>query len=414
MKLALVASLALALPALAQTKAADAGALKFGVSFEDDVDGKLFEEWKKRLQTASELMFGLTEGQMWLAEIQLEDKTARGRIYVPAGNVIRPVLSDVNAMGLAMMGGTPVWKIKMVGHPDGHPGMLWSLGTVVVHELGHALWGQLDERDSTQKGWECPDCIMGSDPTKLCGKDTHQGTAPTKCCKELISAKYPGIVFPNPKWKAGTKAPAVKFTVTDRGPKDPSPEFAPFTKDEEKVVKEMEARGRALNISVVFQGDATRERLDAWRARMAEFDLILRLHTKEQFFIARVTVEDRKKAGKIMIEAGCEGDDVFALKSNPETMLRKEGDGWLTVGGTPAWNFARYVLPDWLGISGACDTEACYFNSRVWGEKSGREVCEKCGDALAAKWKGAGVVAPGKLSEAKAMPMTRYEVKDNK
>ena len=424
--LAVAALLAAAAAARAQTTAAapEATAWKLSVSFEDDVDGKIFDEWKGRMQTASQLLFELTEGQFWFAEVSMEDKTSRGRIFVPAGHLDRDVLKDVDAMGLAMMGGTSLWKIKMVAHPDGHPGRTWTVGTVVVHELGHAVFGQLDERDSTQKGWECPDCIMGSDPRKLCGKETHKGTAPTKSCKELIAEKVPGVKFPNPKWKSGGKAPKVKFAVTDRGPKDPSPEFAPFTPEEAKVVKEMAAHGRALSIKVAFQGDVDAARLGDWKNKVAELDALLRLHTKEQFFIAEAVVEDRCEAGDITIEKGCEGDDATVLKSNPDTMFVRNEKGWLTVGTIPAWNFARYLLPAWLKIEeSSADCVECFFNSRVWDGRTKPEVCDgkthkgggkSCGELLAEEWKDAGIVPPETVKAPKPMPATRYRIVDNK
>jgi len=311
-----------------------------------------------------------------------------------------------------------------VGDPDGHAGRTWTLGTVVVHELGHAVFDQLDERDSTEKGWECPDCIMGSDPTKLCGKSTHKGSAPTKSCKELIAERFPGTVFPNPKWKAGAKAPKMKATVTDRGPKDVPPELAPFTAEEQKVVKEMEAKGRALTIKVAFQGDVGADELNDWKNKVRELDELIRLHTAGQFFIANATIEDECQEGNLIIEKGCEGADSTTLKSNPDTMFQKTDKGWLTVSSVPAYNFARYLLPDWLGIAESSpDCVECFFNTRIWDGRTKPEICNdrthkgggaSCAELLAEKWSASGVVAPDQVKDPKPMPETRFKVVDAK
>jgi hypothetical protein len=349
---------------------------RISIGFEDDVDRKTLNAWGERMEEASRLLYELTEGQFRIAECSVEDKTSRGRIVIPKGLLGADLVPGTEAMAQTHLGGTSMWRIHSVGVPDGRKGVLWGLGTVIAHELGHAVFGLPDERDTKDRhGIDCSRCIMGSDPQKLCGPTEHSGGIEHDC-KTVIAGLYPGVVtFPNPKFKKGARPPKVKISIKDRSKKEDPPELTPFAKEEARRVQLWAAKGRAWDVRVSFQGNASAAHFQRWIGYMIQMDRMLRRLTGGRYFMALCTLEDKAPDGWIVIEEGAE--ELSLLKSKADAMWGPQGDGWLTAGVIPPEGLARYALAQRLNLVEADPScEGCVFNLRVWGEGVRYEVCD--------------------------------------
>ncbi|MHC5079737.1 MAG: hypothetical protein ACYTHN_12005 [Planctomycetota bacterium] len=415
------------LPAQAQTSKASPPKLtetqwKIAVAFEDDVDKKTIERWKQRMQSASHLLYKLTEGQIFIAECTVEDKTSVGDFVILKGLVGKSVIPDRNAMASTHLMGSPYWLVHSADKIDGLPGRLWTLGTVVVHELGHGVFGLPDERDTDRlKGIQCPNCIMGIDPTKLCGPKNHKGKL-EKSCKEVIADLYGGKVkFPNPGFNPKKRPPDIRFKVTDRGKRDPCPELEPLKGKDLKKVQAMRAKGRAFDITVAFEGDVGEKLFRRWMQYVMVLDRILRGLTRNQFMIATCTLEDRKDAGTIVIEKGAEDQSV--LKSNPQSMWTRTGKGWITAGLIPAQGLGRYLLAEWLKVQERNPRCPCYLNLGNWERPIACVVCSKgshegdgqsCEEKLVQTWQAKGVVPFSRIKKPMGLPRIRFTLKNNK
>ncbi|MBI3726492.1 hypothetical protein HY251_21420 [bacterium] len=385
--------------------------LKLSVGFEEDVDRALLDEWGERVEKASALLYEITEGQLWISECTIEDKTILGRVTIPTGKTKAAVVG-ASAMAETRRPGTPVWRIHSIGSPDGQKGMVWTSGTVLAHELGHALFGFPDERDTSEtKGIDCKNCIMGSDPTKLCGPGDHEGSLKPSC-RETIQKLHPAAKFPNPKFQRGSSPPKTKIKITDRGEKDPSPELVPLSEKEAKLLKDLEARGRALSIKAGFQGKPTVAQRKRLMSGVVDLDSLLRGLTNDQVFIARCSVEDRAQECLFLVEAGAEETSVLASNKDAMWTQAPGGGSWITAGDIDHVSLGRYLLRDVLKVTEsepAC--EACVFNTKVWGPgKTKLALCDvrshkegrSCLDQLLEKWRDAGVVP---LEQAKPVPL---------
>ncbi len=178
-------------------------AWKITIAIEDNADKKFLDEWQERMQLISDYYFGLTEGQFFIAECEIEDSTSEGRIIVEKGKLDWFGLGNKQGQGVlayCMGGGMPGWSV----HSPGKAGI-----SVIAHEMGHGAFGLPDEYYQNP---QC-DCMMRAapNPQKLCMKDNHiaggrnvgpPGSEGKDCWQIVLNRKeWKGTVSqPNPNW----------------------------------------------------------------------------------------------------------------------------------------------------------------------------------------------------------------------
>lgn len=169
-------------------------ALKIRVAIEDQASPAFMQEWKTKLESLSNFIFIVTEGQFFVEEWTLEDNTSNGKIIIEKGKMDWLGMNSARAQGVLAYtkgSGTPGWEVHC-------PGKTWE--AVLCHEMFHGVFGLMDEYYQNP---QCP-CIMRSapNPQKVCNPQTHLGGGRQKdACWNTIKARYKDVVSPNPKWR---------------------------------------------------------------------------------------------------------------------------------------------------------------------------------------------------------------------
>lgn len=182
----------------------DAGlAFSFTVAIEDDAPPEFYEELKWRLRRMNWFFWRVTEGQMFLDELVLEDQTSNGRFVIERGKLELTLLSGGGAF--CVNAGEPDWSVVSAGR---------VYTRVLSHEMLHGVFGLPDERHGCA-------CIMQgglygirSDQLAMCDDEGHRsaGSTPVSCWS-LAQARYPSLERSDPvAWGA---PPEPKFVVND-------------------------------------------------------------------------------------------------------------------------------------------------------------------------------------------------------
>jgi tetratricopeptide (TPR) repeat protein len=164
------------------------------IAIEDNVDAAFLDEWKTKMESLSNFIFEVTEGQFFISEVKIEDDTSNGRIIIEKGKKDWYGMNSKQPAGIlayCKMSGTPQWEVHA-------PGKAWE--SVLCHEMFHGIFGLLDEYYQNP---QCP-CIMRAapNPQKICNPQTHLGGGRQKePCWDTIKRRYADVVSPNPKWK---------------------------------------------------------------------------------------------------------------------------------------------------------------------------------------------------------------------
>ncbi len=174
-------------------------AVDLHVGFPSDESEEALREFADTVEQTSELLWKLTDRQMYVATVTVSDKLKGGNVQ------IRPKAEI-----------TKVW-------PDGKEHVGWcSKGSDIVTErdvqsytLAHSvlhLVGYLDDEYATGGNEVCESCIMGGTGSELCSADTHRADGQQNC-KARLAARFP-VKFPNPD--ATGDLPETVVTIKDR------------------------------------------------------------------------------------------------------------------------------------------------------------------------------------------------------
>jgi hypothetical protein len=192
-----------------RTLNADKRALSLNITIEDDADAEFFYEYQWRLHRLNWFIWQITEGQMYIKGIHIQDKTqgtsdsSTHRIVIPKGQLTVPVMEGGGA--LCKNSGRPDWQVISGGR---------CYVRILAHEICHGLFGVPDERHGCYclmqgglYGIKTKDLVLCDDRTHR-----HASNTPTSCWN-IIMKRYPGMKHPNTA-KPGS-APKTKITVTD-------------------------------------------------------------------------------------------------------------------------------------------------------------------------------------------------------
>jgi len=160
----------------------------FTVAIQDDADAAFFEHLSWRFKRMSWFLWELTEGQVFLDEVTLEDQRPDGRFVIEAGKLETTLLQGGGAF--CMNAGQEDWKVISAGR---------VYNRILVHEFLHGIFGLPDERHGCE-------CIMQgglygirTDQLALCDVDSHAANTVTPtACWTLVQKRYPAMKHPNP------------------------------------------------------------------------------------------------------------------------------------------------------------------------------------------------------------------------
>ncbi len=178
-------------------------AWSFTVAVQDDAPAEFFEDLQWRFRRMNWSLWRMTEGQMFLDELVLEDQLSDGRFVIEAGKLEATLLSGGGAF--CANAGQPDWKVVSAGR---------VYTRVLVHEMLHGVFGLPDERHGCA-------CIMQgglygirSDQLPMCDDPTHHRAPDNEVsCWTIAQTRYPGLKHPSPEpWGA---PPEPRFTVHD-------------------------------------------------------------------------------------------------------------------------------------------------------------------------------------------------------
>jgi hypothetical protein len=164
------------------------------VAVQEPASKDFLEGWKKRIEGLSAYIFTITEGQFFIAEVEIEDNVQEGTIIVEKGKMDWRGLDNkqgVGTLGYCRSGGG--------GYEVHVPGI--AAVSVLAHEVFHGAFGLPDEYLSQPM---C-DCVMKSapNPQKICDKQGHLATAAQGDCWTRVTNRFKTAAHPNPKWQAG-------------------------------------------------------------------------------------------------------------------------------------------------------------------------------------------------------------------
>ncbi len=177
------------------------GGYSFTIAIEDDADTAFFDEFSWRIKRLNWFIWDLTEGQVYLKNIRVADKTSKGRFVIEKGKLHLTLLDGGGA--ICYNSGRPNWVVESGGR---------CYVRIFCHEFFHGIFGLPDERHGCA-------CLMqgglyGIKTTQIsmCDVDTHidDFVTPTPCWT-LIKDRFPKMVHPNPA--SYGKAPEVNITV---------------------------------------------------------------------------------------------------------------------------------------------------------------------------------------------------------
>ncbi|NOX98998.1 MAG: hypothetical protein GXP30_04570 [Verrucomicrobia bacterium] len=187
----------------------DNRALSLNITIEDDADADFLSEYQWRLRRLNWFIWQITEGQIYIKDIHIQDKTQGSpdssihRIVIPKGQLNIPVMKGGGA--LCKNSGRPNWQVISGGR---------CYVRILAHEICHGLFGVPDERHGCY-------CLMQgglygikTQDLVLCDDHSHRPAPSTPdSCWAIILKRYPGIKHPNTE-KFG-RVPETKFTVLD-------------------------------------------------------------------------------------------------------------------------------------------------------------------------------------------------------
>jgi hypothetical protein len=176
----------------------------FRIAIQDDAPKAFFDDLGWRVRRMNWFFWRVTEGQVFLDEIEIIDKEEDGRFVIAAGKLDATLLTGGGAF--CANPGTPDWKVISAGG---------VYVRILAHEMLHGIFGLPDERHGCA-------CIMQgglygirSDQLSMCDSDTHRHDdyTPTACW-DLARERFPDMAHPN---SADFGAPPdVKLKIVDR------------------------------------------------------------------------------------------------------------------------------------------------------------------------------------------------------
>ncbi|MBI2920726.1 MAG: hypothetical protein HYY18_06530 [Planctomycetes bacterium] len=169
-------------------------------AYRGDADAAFLESWGERTKEASQFMWELTEGQMYVAQITITDNGGPADFTIVNKDLTKAKPGEYYAITLSD-------TIEA-------PGKI--LAYTFFHELIHFKYRRPEHCDN------CHHCIMSSDPTasRLCDDGDHKGP-PGKSCWGAIREfhkKDMALLPLTRKAKLGP-VPETKVIVKDRQPK---------------------------------------------------------------------------------------------------------------------------------------------------------------------------------------------------
>jgi hypothetical protein len=169
-------------------------------TYKDDTDVEFLTSWGERTKEASQFMWELTEGQMYVEEITITDNGGPADFTIVNKDSMKAKPGEYYAITLAD-------TIEA-------PGKI--LPYTFFHELIHLKYGRNDHCEN------CRHCIMSSDPSasQLCDDADHKAPPKQSCWGEIREhhKKEMALVPLTRKAKIG-KVPETKVIVKDRKPK---------------------------------------------------------------------------------------------------------------------------------------------------------------------------------------------------
>ncbi|MBI5361323.1 MAG: hypothetical protein HZA48_12165 [Planctomycetes bacterium] len=187
-------------PAGYSIKKSDAGLWEISVDIavQDEADEAFFDQFAKRMENTSKLIWEMTQGQFYIKEIKISDKCSDGRIIIKKGAKDWDILAGPNAMGgtgaTCYESNTTNWYVYAAGRPP---------TIILTHELLHGIFKFKDENSCA--------CIMrgtqieGREINKICDDTGHKETG--KSCWKRLLDRYDGLKYPDPAYKAGSQPP---------------------------------------------------------------------------------------------------------------------------------------------------------------------------------------------------------------
>ncbi len=186
------------------------------VTVEENVDKKFLEDWGEKIQHLSEYVWNASEGQFYIAEVEVEDSASDGKIIVEKGKLDWYGMDNKEGMGVlayCAASGTPRWEI----HCPGKSGV-----SVLAHEMFHGVFGLPDEYYQTP---QC-ECVMRAAPNpqiicteKSAGhqapKDGPPGSEGKRDCWDIVMSR--------PEFKGTPKHPNPTWTWNEGGPDQMGP-----------------------------------------------------------------------------------------------------------------------------------------------------------------------------------------------
>jgi hypothetical protein len=183
--------------------------LELHATYPEDATGAQLIQFGERVKEASKYAWRLTQGQMCVKKVIVEDKARCGDLRIARDTwhsyKIRP-----GAYGQSSNGS----HIDIAGK---------MLGYTFLHEMMHCIFWIADEYQP-----KCTPCIMSADPRadKLCDMDDHVGDD-LSCWEKLVNsapkASFRGrskgdcwrLRYPNP-YKDFMKCPATHVVIRDK------------------------------------------------------------------------------------------------------------------------------------------------------------------------------------------------------
>ncbi len=176
-------------------------AYSFTIAIEDDAEAAFFEEFSWRIRRLNWFIWDLTEGQVYLKEITIADKTSRGRFVIEKDKLKLTLLDGGGA--ICYNAGRSDWVVKSGGR---------CYVRIFCHEFFHGIFGLPDERHG------CACLMQGglygikTNQISMCDVETHVDdyATPTPCWT-IIQDRFPKMIHPNPAPYG--KAPEVKIVI---------------------------------------------------------------------------------------------------------------------------------------------------------------------------------------------------------
>ncbi len=189
---------------------ADQRGLSLSITIEDDADADFFVEYQWRLRRLNEFIWQITEGQIYIKKIHIQDNTpassdsTKHRIIIPKGQLRIPVMKGGGA--LCKNTGRSNWQVISGGR---------CYVRILAHEIFHGIFGLPDERHGCY-------CLMqgglygiSTKDLLLCDATSHRAAKNTPVsCWSLIQQRYPNMKHPN-AIKSG-QVPEVTILIDNR------------------------------------------------------------------------------------------------------------------------------------------------------------------------------------------------------